>query len=448
MLNSCNSITYLYRYILVLYVMYIIIFTIIPGFVEVPLWQVSWRSCRSRLNRIAISTEPKKDVNACLDFIYTVVKGHILASACEVLGVSGLDGVPTIPPGLKTASKTEQLSFIGDISQKVVNRCTLVESAFMATDDVHEAEDDPSLLTDEETESDGVYNYARVLCHYGALIMDFRDAWAEGDGERVIRCWKLFMPHFKCFVESAFMATDDVHEAEDDPSLLTDEETESDGVYNYARVLCHYGALIMDFRDAWAEGDGERVIRCWKLFMPHFKCFGRTKYSLEALRIQMQVNATLSLNLAHQVMWNRFVNVRGGLGRNIPCDLFNEHVNKLMKRFIVNMGPNLTETSLQRAARSVTALHNIAEKFDAQSGVPRTNCAHSTITDEKDVRIVLDTVLKNKLLDELGLRSHRAFPNMKLNPLFKWDMKKTKEWMKKTDFLKYKRKFRGEEPEL
>ena len=303
------------------------------------------------------------------------MKGHILASACEVLGVSGLDGVPTIPPGLKTASKTEQLSFIGDISQKVVNRCTLVESAFMATDNVHEAEDDPS--------------------------------------------------------------------------LLTDEETESDGVYNYARVLCHYGALIMEFRDAWAEGDGERVIRCWKLFMPHFKCFGHTKYSLEALRIQMQVNATLSPNLAHQVMWNRFVNVRGGLGRNIPCDLFNEHVNKLMKHFIVNMGPNLTETSLQRAARSVTALHNIAEKFDAQSGVPRTNCAHSTITDEKDVRIVLDTVLKNKLLDELGSRSHRAFPNMKLNPPFKWDMKKTKEWIKKkkTDFLKYKGKFRGEEPE-
>ena len=234
---------------------------------------------RSRLNRIAISTEPKKDVNACLDFIYTVVKGHILANACEVLGVSGLDGVPTIPPGLKTASKTEQLSFIGDISQKVVNRCSLVESAFMATDNVHEAEDDPS--------------------------------------------------------------------------LLTDEETESDGVYNYARVLCHYGALIMEFRDAWAEGDGERVIRCWKLFIPHFKCFGRTKYSLEALRIQMQVNATLSPNMAHQVMWNRFVNVRGGLGRNIPCDLFNEHVNKLMKHFIVNMGPNLTETSLQRAARSV-----------------------------------------------------------------------------------------------
>ena len=79
--------------------------------------------------------------------------------------------------------------------------------------------------------------------------------------------------------------------------------------------------------------------------------------------------------------------------------------------------------------------------FDAQSGVPRTNCAHSTITDEKDVRIVLDTVLKNKLLDELGSRSHRAFSNMKLNPLFKWDMKKTRVDKEEEDrFLEIQRK--------
>ena len=44
-----------------------------------------------------------------------------------------------------------------------MNRCTLVESAFIGTDDVHE--DDPSELTDEETESDGVYNYFATMKH-------------------------------------------------------------------------------------------------------------------------------------------------------------------------------------------------------------------------------------------------------------------------------------------
>ena len=35
--------------------------------------------------------------------------------------------------------------------------------------------------------------------------------------------------------------------------------------------------------------------------------------------------------LAHQVMWHRFVNTKGGMGKNIPCDLYNEHVNRLVK---------------------------------------------------------------------------------------------------------------------
>lgn len=91
-------------------------------------------------------------------------------------------------------------------------------------------------------------------------------------------------------------------------------EDNKDRVYNYARVLCHYGSLVMEFQDAWGEGDGERVLHCWKLFMPHFQADRRVKYSLEALRLQFQVNAILSPNLAHQVKWHRFVNTRGGLG--------------------------------------------------------------------------------------------------------------------------------------
>lgn len=93
-----------------------------------------------------------------------------------------------------------------------------------------------------------------------------------------------------------------------------------DTVFNYARVLCHYGSLVMEFRDAWAEGDGDRVLCCWKLFMPHFMASGSTKYSLEAFRLQLQTKVVLSPNIAHQVKWNRFVNIKGGSGRNIPCD--------------------------------------------------------------------------------------------------------------------------------
>ena len=33
-----------------------------------------------------------------------------------------------------------------------------------------------------------------------------------------------------------------------------------DHVHNYTRTMCHFAALVLEFTDAWAEGDGERVL--------------------------------------------------------------------------------------------------------------------------------------------------------------------------------------------
>ena len=171
----------------------------------------------------------------------------------------------------------------------------------------------------------------------------------------------------------------------------------NDSVYNYARVLCHFGLLVMEFLDAWAEGDGERVYCCWRLFLPHFIVANCRKYALEAMRLQFQVKAVLSPHLAHHILWDRFISTKGGMGRNIPCDLHNEHVNKLLKEIIANMGSNLTEIALRRAAQSVSAIQAICQKFDKGSGVPFGTQAHSMRSDEKDVARVTSTVLKKKL---------------------------------------------------
>ena len=213
-----------------------------------------------------------------------------------------------------------------------------------------------------------------------------------------------------------------------------------DKVYNYSRVLCHYSALIAEFRDACAEGDGERVFRCWRLMLPHFKSSGRTKYSLEALRIQFQVKSILSPQLAHQVMWDRFVNTRGGRGNNIPCDLHNEHVNKLIKSVIANMGVNLTEKALQRSTRTVSTLHTLCKQFDKESNVPVTTSAHTTRSDKSDIQKAVKAVLDNELLTRKPGRSHRSFRTMRLHPLWNWERIETIEWIekKKKDFMKYR----------
>ena len=78
---------------------------------------------RNRINRIAVSKDPTKEVNACIDFLTAVMKGHWLACACEVLSIPDVSAAVTIPAG-STAD------FLQQVAEQVVERCTIVESAF------------------------------------------------------------------------------------------------------------------------------------------------------------------------------------------------------------------------------------------------------------------------------------------------------------------------------
>ena len=107
-----------------------------------------------------------------------------------------------------------------------------------------------------------------------------------------------------------------------------------------------------------------------------------------------QCEGMLSPQLAHHIKWDRFVNTHGGLGHNIPCDLQNEHVNKLLKTIICNMGSNLTESSLRTAVRSITTLEAIGKAFDCATSVVVGTTAHSTSPDRVDVYKVCKAIIK------------------------------------------------------
>ena len=193
-------------------------------------------------------------------------------------------------------------------------------------------------------------------------------------------------------------------------------------------------------KDAWEQGAGKRMIHCWRLLLPHFKAADRRKYAFEALRLQFQIQATLSPHLAHQLTWNRFINTHGGAGHNIPCDLHNKHVNKLMKSIITNQGANFTETALQRAARSVTTLQAVTAKFDQQSNVPTITHSHSTKSPEQDVGKIVSTILKQEILIVKPGWKHSSYPALRTNPLWNWDLSMTEKWIesKKKDYYKYR----------
>lgn len=153
-------------------------------------------------------------MNTTLDFLLTVVKGHLLTVACEILGITKLDSKVSLPPNVKHGEAKDKNLYIRSLASQVVERCTLIDNA----------------------------------------------------------------------VTGEVVTTTDDHK------------------YNYARILCHYGSLIMEFLDGWEHGDGKRMFQCWRLFLPHFHASGHTKYSLQALRLQFQVKCVLSAQFAHEIV--------------------------------------------------------------------------------------------------------------------------------------------------
>ena len=134
--------------------------------------------------------------------------------ACEILGITKLDSKVSLPPNVKHGEAKDKNLYIRSLASQVVERCTLIDNA----------------------------------------------------------------------VTGEVVTTTDDHK------------------YNYARILCHYGSLIMEFLDGWEHGDGKRMFRCWQLFLPHFHASGHTKYSLQALRLQFQVKCVLSAQFAHEIV--------------------------------------------------------------------------------------------------------------------------------------------------
>ena len=94
------------------------------------------------------------------------------------------------------------------------------------------------------------------------------------------------------------------------------------------------------------------------------------------------------------------------------------------------MGSNLTEVALCHAAKSVSAIQAICQKFDKISGVPFGTQAHSTKSDEKDVVRVTEAVLKQKPFVITQGRNHHAYPKIHTNPLWSWKHGKPRNGLK------------------
>ena len=166
-------------------------------------------------------------------------------------------------------------------------------------------------------------------------------------------------------------------------SSLPDTSIGVDLIQDHSIELLSLGCFYLNFRDAIKEGDGERVLRCWRYMLPIFISTRRKNYAKEALLLISQHDYLLPHRMA-QVIWSRFVNIRGVPDGNIPADLHNEHLNKISKEAVRALGSNKTEESVIRVGKALGTIIPILSQFDEDNGISLPVGRHSEASINKD----------------------------------------------------------------
>lgn len=211
---------------------------------------------------------------------------------------------------------------------------------------------------------------------------------------------------------------------------LDNDELDMDHVQLYASDVITMGLLYMEFSDAIREGDGPRIIRCYRYMLPLLRYSGRTNYSNDVLLMLYNFECTLSPRQAEQLQWCRTVNTVGLPGHNIPCDLYVEHLNRLCKDMIKGMGANKTQKSVERIGRSVGHIQKVLSQFDVSNNVSVGSGTHSVAElAKKDTAAVIKQLMESKVFQFKANRYHKSFKESIHMPI-------TME-INKTDFQKW-----------
>lgn len=202
-----------------------------------------------------------------------------------------------------------------------------------------------------------------------------------------------------------------------------------DGVHYYAKDTLVLGLLLMEFIDSVREGDGDRIIRCWKFLLPSFKSTGRTNCSVETVTLLAQYYYLLSPQMAAQLAWSRTVNTHGCTGKNISCDLHLEHLNRVAKNALGGLTSNITEKSVERIGKMVGVISNLSHGFDMQNNVPSPSDYHTRKPKRKDITMMVDQLRKTKVFKFKDGRCHLHSKIFSSNPCKAVNKEELKVWM-------------------
>ena len=347
---------------------------------------------KTRLNRKDVCDKVNKSYHGCEAFFNSVVDGYIVYAAMVFFGMASPNSTPNsnqLEPG--ATSQTQ----LFDAVEKLVEKYVLLEAQPAAV-----------LFTDiQQSEHPQIFT-----CRYPDCNREYQHEKRRNNHEVTVHGLK-------------------ITNHEQNERSPPDPRNE-DGIFNYSHNIVKTGLLFKDFQDAIKEGDGGRVEYLWKFMMLLFKVSGKTKYALAAVRLHAQLHALLTPKEARSLRWNRTVNLKGGVGRNIAIDQAMEHCVRDTKQLMYGQGANLSFKVAQTYSRASDDVKSIMNNFDQTTNVRRESTKHKR-GEDSDITTIVNILKEIEAFCEVPGRTHSNVGSIPKDPISVLDFADLNAWLTK-----------------
>ena len=211
-----------------------------------------------------------------------------------------------------------------------------------------------------------------------------------------------------------------------------DEDELTDGIWCYGVNHIKCFLLLADVKDAVSRGNGEHLLILRKQLLVHFfSTPGFNKFAIEMLINILQCKVLLPIAEAHRCIWTAMVNWRGGSGKNIEIDLFQENRNCKMKKLIESMGANKTDKAITRASKASGGISKIVKAYEHQVHIHPKSTKHSDKSSSNDEKIISADLQNLRPFNKQESRTFESFSEISCDPTSSFDQKKFAEWIQR-----------------
>ena len=356
------------------------------------------------INRRNVVTEVKKNYAAVKKFLTLAFESRVVAATLTVLGIEAMDDKPgesVVPEHLRKSAKDEQKQFLNGLATKVVDeyiqRKKNISQVLEAREEVEEEK-----MSVVKT-SDGKFRCKEPSCTKTFVYNGRRKSNHEEMAHGIVQ-----------------------------PKTTRAAQFDNDDMFNYQCSLLEYLVLLKNFQDAVSEGDGGRIVRCWKFLLLYLKAdgAGSRKYCLEGLYLLFQINCLLSPRDSYRLVWNRSVKKKNGLGGNIPIDLAMEHYIRIIKLLKRKLGPSQNNpNTLQRYLKALGFTKELLEQYDEHTKIIHRSGKHTKKSTINDKAKIVGQLISSKALVSHPNRKYTFYKGCKPSLLTDFDFHQFYDWI-------------------